>query len=67
MKLLSVFLFISLAINWSESSKIEFNNKCGYDIWVSPLTNAQGTPLREGIAKIANGGWFTYQVPSGGW
>ena len=66
MKLLFA-LIVALSMSWTEGRKIEFNNKCGYDIWVSPLTNAQGAPLPGGNARIQNNGWFTYQIPDAGW
>lgn len=46
---------------------IKFSNRCGHDIWVSPLTNAQGPELSPGIVKLGNGGDFTYQIPDSGW
>lgn len=67
MKLFFTFLITVLSINWSEAAQIDFYNKCGYDIWVSPLANDQVTPLQEGIAQIGDGGSFTYQIPDGGW
>lgn len=67
MKVLFTFLFVALSMGWTESRDIEFTNKCGYDIWINPLTNAQGAPLGEGIRKIGNGGRITYQIPNSGW
>lgn len=67
MKMLYVFLIVVSAISWTESRHIEFENRCGYDIWVNPLTNAQGPPLAEGIVRLPNYQHFTYQIPDGGW
>lgn len=66
MKLLG-FLVMALTTIGLESRQIEFTNKCGYNIWVNPRTNAPGAPLAGGIAKIQNGGRFTYQIPNNGW
>lgn len=51
----------------TESRFIEFENRCGYDIWVNPLTNAQGPPLAGGIRRLHNYERYTYQIPEGGW
>lgn len=67
MKTLYMLLFVALSINWTESRHIEFENRCGYDIWVNPLTNDQGPPLAGGIVRLSNNGRFTYQIPDGGW
>lgn len=67
MKILYALMSVALFTGWTESRDIEFTNKCGHDIWVSPLTNAQGPALSEGIAKIGDGGRFTYQIPNSGW
>jgi hypothetical protein len=61
------FLLTTLLVSWSECRNIEFTNRCGYDIWISPLTNAQGPPLPEGIAKLQNNQQFAYQIPEDGW
>lgn len=63
MKVLYLLLVVALA----ESRFIEFENRCGYDIWVNPLTNAQGPPLGGGIRRLANYERYTYQIPDGGW
>lgn len=46
---------------------IKFRNRCGADIWVSPLTNAQGPELPPGIVRLGNNAEFTYNIPDGGW
>ena len=60
-------MLVALSMSLSESRQIEFRNNCGKDIWVNPLTNAQGPGLPGGIARIGNGGSYTYQIPNGGW
>ncbi len=67
MKTLYVLLFVVLSITWTESRQIEFENRCGYDIWINPLTNAQGPPLAGGIHRLSNYERFTYQIPPTGW
>jgi len=67
MKLIYLLLLVALSMSWTESRDINFVNKCGYDIWINPLTNAQGPQIAGGIAKIANGGQFTYRIPDSGW
>jgi hypothetical protein len=66
MKIFFAVIFAALSTSLTESRDIEFSNRCGYDIWISPLTNAQG-PALGGIARIGNGGRSTYQIPNGGW
>lgn len=61
-------LLIALLTGWTEAGRtIQFTNRCGYEIWVAPLTNAQGPPLPGGIPKLANNGQYTFQIPDGGW
>jgi len=67
MKLLSLLLFVALSMCSTESRQIEFENRCGYDIWINPLTNAQGPPLVPGIVRLNNYGRYTYQIPDAGW
>lgn len=67
MKTLYVLLFVALSISWTESRHIEFENRCGYDIWVNPLTNALGPALDEGIVRLSHNARFTYQIPDKGW
>lgn len=67
MKPFYLVLFAVLSINWAESRKIEFENRCGYDIWVNPLTNAQGAPLPGGIRRLSNFERYTYTIPDAGW
>jgi len=51
----------------SGARQIKFTNKCNQDIWVSPLTNAQGPQLAPGIVKLGRGNQYSYQIPDGGW
>jgi hypothetical protein len=37
------------------------------EVWVSPLTNAQGPPLAGGIVKLNNQASYAYQIPDSGW
>jgi hypothetical protein len=69
MKLLCGLLFVALSMSWTESRDIEFTNRCGYDIWVNPLTNGgPGQPiLQPGIVRLANYAQYTYQIPDAGW
>lgn len=67
MKSLIVLLLVALYSSSIESRKIEFENRCGYDIWINPLTNALGPELAPGIVRLNNYGRFTYQIPDGGW
>lgn len=67
MKTLYVLLFVALSMGWTESRQIEFENRCGYDIWVNPLTNSQGPQLPGGITRLRNYERFTYHIPEGGW
>jgi len=69
MKALFVFLLVTLSMSWTngQSRNIAFYNRCGYDIWISPLTNGQGPPIAGGIARIANNGQFTYVIQDSGW
>jgi len=50
-----------------QSREIRFTNRCSQDVWVSPLTNAQGPPLPDGIQRLANGASHAYMIPDGGW
>jgi hypothetical protein len=67
MKVLFLLLLVALSMSWTESRFIEFENRCGYDIWVNPLTNAQGPPLPGGIRRLRNYERYSYQIPDGGW
>lgn len=67
MKTLIVLLFLSLYCSWTESRVIEFINKCSQEIWVEPLTNAQGPVLQPGIVRLRNSEHHTYLIPDGGW
>lgn len=67
MKTLYGLLFVALSMGWTESRHIEFENRCGYDIWINPLTNALGPPLPGGISRLRNYESYTYQIPDGGW
>jgi hypothetical protein len=67
MNLICGLLVVLSVFGMTSARNIDFTNQCGYDIWISPLTNAQGPPLPEGIAKISNGDHFTYQIPDAGW
>lgn len=59
--------FIALLVCRAEGAQIEFSNQCGFDIWINPLTNAQGPVLDPGIVRIGNSDSFAYQIPGGGW
>lgn len=61
------FLFVALFASLTQGAQIEFSNRCGHDIWISPLTNARGPELAPGIVRIANYGNYAYQIPSTGW
>lgn len=66
-QLLIVFLgAVLIAESALGGRKIQFNNQCGKDIWVSPSTNANQGPTLD-IAKIGNGGSYTYNIPDSGW
>lgn len=67
MKVMTSVLFVLLAVVGIHSRTIEFTNRCGYDLWVNPLTNAQGPPLPDGIVRLSNGASHTYRVPDYGW
>jgi hypothetical protein len=63
-----VGLILLLAITTSSTGRqITFQNRCGRDIWISPLTNNQGPPLPDGIVRLANNAKHSYQIPNGGW
>ena len=66
MKLFCGLLLVAL-LSLAQSRQIEFTNRCGYDIWINPLTNAEGPPLAGGIARLSNHAQFTYQIPDSGW
>ena len=63
MKLLILAALLSLA----SGRQIAFTNRCSHPIWISPLTNADGPPLAEGIQRLEAGARFTYQIPDAGW
>jgi len=50
-----------------QSRNIEFHNRCDHDVWVQPLTNAQGPPLGGGIQRLNVGGYYNYAIPNDGW
>jgi hypothetical protein len=63
-----IVLLVTLTLGWSEAARtIEFTNRCGYDLWVSPLTNDRGPALPGGIPRIGHNGRYTFQIPDGGW
>jgi hypothetical protein len=64
---LIVLLVVTTIISTGTCRDIKFNNKCGRDIWISPLTNGNGAPLRDGIVRLTNSGSHTYQIPDNGW
>lgn len=51
----------------ASARQITFTNRCNMEIWISPLTNAQGPPLNGGIQKLNNGANYAYQIPDSGW
>jgi len=68
MKFVVLAVCALLSVNLIEAARqIAFTNRCGYDIWVNPLTNAQGPPLPGNIVRLGNGGSHTYQIPDSGW
>jgi hypothetical protein len=67
MKVFCALLLVALSMGWTESRQIEFTNKCGYPLWVNPLTNAEGPQLGPGIVRVENGASTTYQIPDSGW
>jgi hypothetical protein len=64
MKTAIVLLLVALYSSRTESRVIEFENRCGYDIWINPLTNAQGKELAPGIVRLRNYEHFTYAIPT---
>lgn len=67
MKFLCALTLVVLSIGLAESRQIEFTNKCGYPLWVNPLTNAEGPELAPGIVRLENNGQYAYQIPDSGW
>lgn len=67
MTTLYVLLFVALSMSWTESRFIEFENKCGYDIWINPKNNSASDELPGGIRRLHNHERYTYNIPSGGW
>lgn len=67
MKTLTGILLVVISVLEIHSRNVEFTNRCGYDIWVNPLTNAQGPPLPDGMKKLSNGASHTYRMPDSGW
>lgn len=63
MKVLLLLCFVAFA----HSRQISFTNRCSQDVWVSPLTNAQGPPHPDGIRRLANGATHVYQISDAGW
>jgi len=60
-------LFLLALLGFGSARQIAFTNRCSHPIWISPLTNGNGTPLPEGIRRVESGAGFTYQIPNGGW
>jgi len=65
MKLLLLSL-LAAAVGVS-ARQISFTNRCPQEVWVSPLTNAQGPMLPPGIVKLTNGQTYAYEIPNSGW
>jgi hypothetical protein len=51
----------------AQQRTIKFQNRCDQDIWISPLTNAQGPELAPGVARLNRGAQITYNIPNAGW
>lgn len=66
MKVLTSILLVALLVG-IQGRNIEFTNKCSHDVWVHPLTNAQGPPLPGGIQRLGYYGVYNYPIPDGGW
>ncbi|XP_021955579.1 glucan endo-1,3-beta-glucosidase [Folsomia candida] len=62
-----IFSILAVIVAGAHCRQITFNNRCGRDIWISPLTNGNGAPLPDGIRRLSNSGSYTYQIPNGGW
>lgn len=62
-----LFLAVILPSVVLSSRTIRFSNRCNEDIWISPLTNAQGPTLSPGIKHIRQGSHFSYNIPNNGW
>jgi len=63
---MKVLLLLGL-VAFAYGREITFTNRCGADVWVSPLTNAQGPMLPGGIQRLGNGATYAYQIPDSGW
>jgi hypothetical protein len=63
----SLLVCVLLGLTSLEARQITFTNKCGYKLWIAPLTNAQGPVLPPGIMGLDNGQTGTYQIPNSGW
>lgn len=67
MKVRTSVLLVLAYLAGIQGRTIEFHNRCDHDVWVQPLTNAQGPPLGGGIQRLNIGGYYTYQIPDAGW
>jgi len=68
MRLISTILLVCTITALSHAARtIKFINRCGRDIWVSPLTNNQGPALPGGVVRLSNGRDYSYNIPDGGW
>lgn len=65
--ILSFTLVCTVATLTNAARTIKFVNRCGRDIWVSPLTNNQGPALAGGVVRLGNGRDYSYNIPDGGW
>lgn len=68
-KSVAVSLCVVVALSTSALSRrtIQFTNRCGEEIWVSPLTNSQGDTLSPGIKRLQNGASYRYNISDDGW
>jgi len=64
---MKVFVVLCALLAVSMGRQVGFTNRCGYDIWISPLTNAQGPMLPGGIQRLGNGASYDYQIANEGW
>jgi hypothetical protein len=65
--IIALSLIPLFALSVQGARQIKFENRCGKEIWVSPLTNNQGPPLPGGVVRLGNGGSHSYNIPDGGW
>jgi len=67
MKSLNLILLLSFVGLIQAQRFVQFTNKCPHDIWIEPLTNAQGPAHPDGIVRLGNQATHTYHISQEGW